>query len=164
MRPEHIRRAEPPTDTGLLNLPSPSCLERTVMHSVKGHGRSWRIRCVVALLCAAAVGACGEDMDEPSSALRAALLTSGPVSDAGWYAGAYDGLLLIEDSMDASVSHQQTATPAEYDEAFIAYASAGYDIIFAHGNEYQDAAIRAGEQFPDVRPWFNSMSFCAGHD
>lgn len=90
-------------------------------------------------------------MDEPSSALRAALLTSGPVSDAGWYAGAYDGLLLIEDSMDASVSHQQTATPAEYDEAFIAYASAGYDIIFAHGNEYQDAAIRAGEQFADVR-------------
>jgi basic membrane protein A and related proteins len=72
------------------------------------------------------------------------------VSDAGWYAGAYEGLLLIEDSLDARVSHQQTATPAEFDEAFLAYASAGFDLVFAHGNEYQDAAIRAGEQFPEL--------------
>jgi len=72
------------------------------------------------------------------------------VSDAGWYAGAYEGLLLLEDSLGAQISHQQTATPAEFDEAFIAYASGGYDLVFAHGNEYQDAAIRAGERFPDV--------------
>ena len=82
--------------------------------------------------------------------LRVALLTSGPVSDAGWYAGAYDGLQLIGDSLGAQVSHQQTATPAEFDEAFLAYGSADYDLIFAHGFEYQDAAVRAGEQFPDV--------------
>lgn len=93
--------------------------------------------------------ACAPTSDE-ADGLRVALLTSGPVSDAGWYAGAYDGIQLIEDSLGAHISHQQTATPAEFDEAFAAYATAGYDIIFAHGNEYQDAAIRAGEQFPDV--------------
>ncbi len=82
--------------------------------------------------------------------LRVALLTSGPVSDAGWYAGAYEGLLLIRDSLGAEISHQQTRTPAEFDEAFLSYASGGYDLILAHGFEYQDAAIRTGEQFPDV--------------
>lgn len=97
------------------------------------------------------VAACGGgestgDTDAP----RIALLTSGPVSDAGWYAGAYEGLQLIEDSLGAQISHQQTATPAEFDEAFLAYATAGYDLVFAHGNEYQDAAIRAGEQFPEL--------------
>lgn len=98
-----------------------------------------------------ALAACGgPDAPDDEDVFRVALLTSGPVSDAGWYAGAYEGLLAIEDSFGARVSHQQTATPAEFDEAFIAYASAGYDIIFAHGNEYQDAAIRAGEQFPDA--------------
>ena len=66
------------------------------------------------------------------------------MSDAGWYAGGYEGLLMIRDSLGASVSHQQTRTPAEFDEAFRAYAADGYDIVFAHGNEYQDAAIRAG--------------------
>jgi basic membrane lipoprotein Med (substrate-binding protein (PBP1-ABC) superfamily) len=72
------------------------------------------------------------------------------VSDAGWYAGAYEGLLLLRDSLGAEVSHQQTRTPAEFDEALVAYASSGYDLVFAHGFEYQDAAIRAGERFPET--------------
>jgi len=91
----------------------------------------------------------GDDVAD-DAAFRAALLTAGPVSDAGWYAGAYEGLLLLRDSLGAQVSHQQTRTPAEFDEAFLSYASSGYDLIFAHGFEYQDAAIRAGERFPNT--------------
>lgn len=93
------------------------------------------------------------DAGERSAAdegLRVALLTSGPVSDAGWYAGAYEGLMMVRDSLGASVSHQQTRTPAEFDEAFVSYATSGYDLVFAHGFEYQDAAIRAGAQFPEL--------------
>jgi len=100
-------------------------------------------------LCACA-GFGGDDTVDGDAAFRAALLTAGPVSDAGWYAGAYEGLLLLRDSLGAAVSHQQTRTPSEFDEAFLAYASAGYDLIFAHGFEYQDAAIRAGERFPNT--------------
>jgi len=107
--------------------------------------------------CALLLVSCGEAErrsssagDEGSSTLRAALLTAGPVSDAGWYAGAYAGLMMLRDSLGAEVSHQQTRTPAEFDEAFDSYASAGYDLVFAHGFEYQDAAARAGERFPQV--------------
>ncbi len=113
-------------------------------------------RLPTALVLAVAVAACGgagsdsERSDDGSSPLRVALLTAGPVSDAGWYAGAYEGLLLIRDSLGAEISHQQTRTPAEFDEAFLSYAASGYDLIFAHGFEYQDAAIRAGERFPGV--------------
>jgi basic membrane lipoprotein Med (substrate-binding protein (PBP1-ABC) superfamily) len=108
------------------------------------------------LVTLAGLPACGGSGDAAtaegaeSGAPRIALLTSGPVSDAGWYAGAYEGLLLLEDSLGAQISHQQTRTPAEFDEAFRSYASAGYDIVFAHGFEYQDAALRAGELFPDM--------------
>lgn len=104
------------------------------------------------LAAALLLGGCvGEPREQPDGdAFRVALLTAGPVSDAGWYAGAYEGLLLIEDSLGADVSHQQTRTPAEFDEAFLSYASAGYDLIFAHGFEYQDAAMRAGERFPET--------------
>ncbi len=105
----------------------------------------------VSALVLTTVAACdGSDASDTEPALRVALLTSGPVSDAGWYAGAYEGLMRIEAEFGAQVSHQQTETPAEFDEAFIAYATSGYDLIFAHGNEYQDAALRAGERFPDV--------------
>lgn len=117
--------------------------------------RSTLLAVVLSLACAgcgrggdASSGGAGAPAARP--ALRAALLTSGPVSDAGWYAGAYEGLLMLRDSLGAEVSHQQTSTPAEFDEAFVSFASAGYDLIFAHGFEYQDAALRAGERFPDV--------------
>jgi basic membrane protein A len=113
-------------------------------------------RSLVGALCLATLAtACGDVNSAARGApgdapFRAALLTSGPVSDAGWYAGAYEGLLMLRDSMGAEVSHQQTRTPAEFDEAFLSYGSAGYDLIFAHGFEYQDAALRTGARFPDV--------------
>ena len=102
------------------------------------------------LALAACGGPEGGALPGDEAPFRAALLTAGPVSDAGWYAGAYEGLLLLRDSLGAEVSHQQTRTPAEFDEAFLAYASSGYDLIFAHGFEYQDAAIRAGARFPET--------------
>ncbi len=109
----------------------------------------------IAAILLAATAACGGDSSEnagdSTDQFRVALLTAGPVSDAGWYAGAYEGLLQIEAELGASISHQQTRSPAEYDEAFLAYGAEGYDLIFAHGSEYQDAAIRAGQQYPDTR-------------
>jgi basic membrane protein A and related proteins len=110
-----------------------------------------RTAMLAGLLALAACGESGEGAPADDEApFRAALLTAGPVSDAGWYAGAYEGLLLLRDSLGADVSHQQTRTPAEFDEAFLSYAGSGYDLIFAHGFEYQDAAIRAGERFPET--------------
>lgn len=118
------------------------------MHRFIGKLRS---KILLGLVAAMAAAACGDGSESASeSELRVALLTSGPVSDAGWYAGAYEGLQLIGDSLDAQISHQQTATPAEFDEAFLAYGTSGYDLVFAHGFEYQDAAIRAGRQFPET--------------
>jgi basic membrane protein A len=113
-----------------------------------------RLPSLVLPLAAALVAGCGPSdraaSDAAAAPFQAALLTAGPVSDAGWYAGAYEGLLMIRDSLGAEVSHQQTRTPAEFDEAFLSYASSGYELIFAHGFEYQDAAIRAGERFPET--------------
>ena len=110
-----------------------------------------RLSASFSLFAALVASACATGDDAaPEGTFRAALLTSGPVSDAGWYAGAYEGLMLLQDSLGAQVSHQQTRTPAEFDEAFLSYASSGYDLIFAHGFEYQDAAMRAGAQFPNT--------------
>ena len=106
------------------------------------------LRClpIVPLMFSAGCGGDSTAVDGPA----VALLTSGPVSDAGWHAGAYEGLQMIGDSLGVHISHQQTRTPADFDEAFISYAESGYGLIFGHGFEYQDAASRAGEAYPDV--------------
>ncbi|MDL2718503.1 MAG: BMP family ABC transporter substrate-binding protein, partial [Acidobacteriota bacterium] len=55
---------------------------------------------------AAALVSCGraEPPAKPAG-FRVALLTPGPISDAGWNAGAYEGLKAIEKELGASVSH-----------------------------------------------------------
>lgn len=81
---------------------------------------------------------------------RVALLTPGPVSDAGWNAGAFEGLKAIEKELGAKVSHVQVKTPSEFEEQFRAYASEGYSLCFGHGFEFQDAAARVAKDYPET--------------
>ena len=82
------------------------------------------------------------------SAFRVALLTPGAISDQSWNSGAYQGLMRIRDSLGASVSHIQTRTPAEFEEQFRQYGDQGYDLVFGHGFEFQDAAKRVAPDYP----------------
>lgn len=79
---------------------------------------------------------------------KVALLTPGPISDQSWNGGAYQGLLRIRDSLGAQISHIQTATPSDFDENFRQYGAQGYQLVFGHGFEFQDAAKRVAPQFP----------------
>lgn len=79
---------------------------------------------------------------------RVALVTPGSIADAAWNSGAYQGLAWIRDSLGATVSHVESRTPAEQEEALRIYAAQGYDLVFAHGFEFQGAAERVSAQYP----------------
>jgi basic membrane protein A and related proteins len=103
------------------------------------------------LLSLVSLGGCSNKPAPPAAdTFRVALLTPGPVSDAGWNALAYEGLIKIRDTMHAEVSQIETKTPAEFEEAFRDYASRGFQLIFGHGFEFQDAAARVGADFPQT--------------
>jgi basic membrane lipoprotein Med (substrate-binding protein (PBP1-ABC) superfamily) len=106
----------------------------------------------VALFFAITLGACsgGSTKEKPASEPRykVALLTPGPISDKSWNGGAYAGLMAIRDSLGAEVSHIQTKTPAEFEENFRQYGAQGFDLVFGHGFEFQDAALRVAPDFP----------------
>jgi len=95
-------------------------------------------------------GGCSESPQTSPDTFRVALLTPGPVSDAGWNALAYEGLLKIRDSLQAEVSQVETKTPADFEEAFRDYASRGFRLVFGHGFEFQDAAAKVGADFPQT--------------
>lgn len=88
------------------------------------------------------------DSSKPTSSFRVALLTPGPISDRSWNFGAHQGLLRIRDSLGATISHIQTRTPAEFEENFRQYGMQRYDLVFGHGFEFQDAAVRVSPEFP----------------
>jgi basic membrane protein A and related proteins len=83
-----------------------------------------------------------------SSKVRVGLITPGSIADAAWNSGAYQGLVRIRDSLGLDVSHIEARTPAEQDEALRTYAVQGYDLVFAHGFEFQNAAERVSAEYP----------------
>jgi len=86
----------------------------------------------------------------PPDGFRVALLSPGPISDAGWNASAYEGLLAIRDQLGAEVSQVETRTPPEFAEAFRDYARRGSQLVIGHGFEFQDAAARVAPDHPDT--------------
>ena len=102
----------------------------------------------IALVALACTGGERADRSGDAEAFRVALLTPGPISDRSWNGGAYDGLMRIRDSLGAQVSHIQTRTPAEFEENFRQYGAQGYDLVFGHGFEFQEAALRVAPSYP----------------
>ena len=106
------------------------------------------------ILAATGLGGCGGSratsgcQSDTADSFCVALLTPGPISDQSWNGGAYAGLMRIRDSLGARVSHIQTKTPADFEENFREYGAQGYDLVFGHGFEFQDAAKRVAPQFP----------------
>ncbi len=85
---------------------------------------------------------------------KVALVTSGPTSDNGWNAGAFKALQAVKaelklSDLNASSVEDQTS-PSQQDESLNAFASQKYNIIFAHGHEYQEKALGMESQFPDT--------------
>jgi basic membrane lipoprotein Med (substrate-binding protein (PBP1-ABC) superfamily) len=80
--------------------------------------------------------------------MRVGLITPGSIADASWNFAAYQGLQRIHDSLGLATSHVEARTPAEQNEALRTYAAQGYDLVFANGFEFQDAAERISQEYP----------------
>jgi basic membrane lipoprotein Med (substrate-binding protein (PBP1-ABC) superfamily) len=85
---------------------------------------------------------------EASSGPRVGLITPGSVADAAWNSGAWRGLQMIRDSLGLAISHVEARTPSEQAEALRTYAAQGYDLVFAHGFEFQEPAERVSAEYP----------------
>lgn len=79
---------------------------------------------------------------------RVGLLTPGSIQDGGWNAIAWEGMQRVKGELGAETSHQETKTPAEFEEGFRSYGAKGFDLAFGHGFEFQEAAKKAGAEYP----------------
>jgi basic membrane protein A and related proteins len=95
----------------------------------------------------------------PSSGTHAAsgavrkvgLLVTGPVSDGGWNEIAWKGCQLIKQKLGAEINNQLVTQPEQFESSFQGYAVDGYDLVFGHGAEFSDAAMRVGPRFPQTK-------------
>lgn len=87
--------------------------------------------------------------EHQNAQLKVALLTPGPVSDAGWSAMAFEGLQAIQQELGARVDNQE-AKDAQIRDAMRSYAQKGYGLVIGHGFEYNEPAMDVAKDFPDT--------------
>jgi basic membrane lipoprotein Med (substrate-binding protein (PBP1-ABC) superfamily) len=83
-------------------------------------------------------------------AFKVALLSPGPISDAGWNALAYEGLLAIRDQLGAEIAQVEVKNPGQFEDGFRDFARRGFNLVFGHGFEFQDAAAAVAPDFPNT--------------
>jgi basic membrane lipoprotein Med (substrate-binding protein (PBP1-ABC) superfamily) len=106
----------------------------------------------VVLAAALALGGCGGGAEKRTedAPFRVAVLLTGPVSDDGWNAGAWEGALRIRDDLGAEVAKVESLDKSRFEENLREFGARGYDLVFGHAYEFQDAALRVGPDFPQT--------------
>jgi basic membrane protein A and related proteins len=88
---------------------------------------------------------------ERPEAFEVGLLTTGSINDAGWNALGYEGLRRIREELGAEVTHLETNSAAEHPESFRALGRKGFDLVFGHGYEFQNAVLDAAARYPKTQ-------------
>lgn len=81
------------------------------------------------------------------SEFKVALLTLGPVDDAGWNALAYNGLQAVKTQLGADVNNQ-VASGTQIKDGLRSYAQKGTNLIIGHGYEFNAPAFQIAKDFP----------------
>ncbi|MFZ5810304.1 MAG: BMP family lipoprotein [Chloroflexota bacterium] len=106
---------------------------------------------VIFLLMAALVlSACGGQAQ--SQKIRIALILPSTVDDLSWSQGMTEGVKAVqaelgEDKVEIAIS-ERLGNPTDAAAAIRQYASQGFDIIIAHGSQYQATLEEVAKEFP----------------
>lgn len=122
---------------------------------------------VVALLTLALVAGCGSkpatdpgkqgnssstgNSSSGNGDFKVALVCPGAVNDGGWNASALQGLNDIQSKLGAKVAYTEKVTPANYAQVIRTYARQGYNLIFGHGYEFDEAMKTVAPEFPNTK-------------
>lgn len=107
----------------------------------------------VVLGCTGGQTAAKDGTTEPTASksekFKVALITPGPVSDAGWNAMAYEGLQSMAKALGAEVVASEAQGPKIRD-AMRTYAQDGYKLVIGHGYEYNEPGAEIAKLFPNT--------------
>lgn len=87
---------------------------------------------------------------------KVAMVLPGPISDAGWNANAYKGLMEARDKYGIEVAYSENVHLSDFEETFRDYASKGYDLIIGNGYEFGEVNAKVAPEFPNT--WFVAIN------
>ena len=88
----------------------------------------------------------------PAAKIRIALVLPATVDDLAWGQSMVEGLKAVQKTMGADkievATSEKLSSPVDAGAAIRQYASQGYDIILAHGSQYQSVLMDIAKDYP----------------
>ena len=111
------------------------------------NARMWIALAVIALFIVAPI--------VPTAAapakLKVAVALPGIITDKAWNQSAYEGLKTVEKQLGAQIAYTERVAQPDQVEVLSDYARRGFDLIFAHGGEFDAAGKQVATQFPKTK-------------
>ena len=109
---------------------------------------------VVAILAFAMLIAAGSgpSYSAPAKKIRIAMLMASTIDDMAWSQSMYEGLKAVQKELGTDklefVTSERMGNPVDAGAAIRQYADQGFDIILAHGAQYQSVLMELAPDFP----------------
>ena len=83
--------------------------------------------------------------------LKVAIVLPGTITDESFNQTGYEGLKMIEKGLGAQIAYSERVAEPDQVENLRDYARRGYDLVIAHGGQFDDAAKKVADSFPKVK-------------
>ncbi|AFY58588.1 putative ABC-type transport system, periplasmic component/surface lipoprotein [Rivularia sp. PCC 7116] len=98
--------------------------------------------------------ACSNDQtststDDGEEAFKVAIALPGAITDKTWNQSGYEGVQLVREKFGAKTAFLEQIPQSEQTEALTDFARKKYDVIFAHGGQFDAAIQQVAPRFPD---------------
>ncbi|OLP19109.1 BMP family ABC transporter substrate-binding protein [Leptolyngbya sp. 'hensonii'] len=86
----------------------------------------------------------------PAGTFKAAIVLPGIISDKAWNQAGYEGLNVVKSNLGAEVAYVEKVDQADQAEALSDFARRGFNVVFAHGGQFDAATQQVAGQFPNT--------------
>jgi basic membrane protein A and related proteins len=111
------------------------------------NARMWVALALIALFAAVPVAPTGA----ATGKLKVAAALPGIITDKAWNQSAYEGLKMVEKELGAQIAYTERVAQADQVEVLSDYARRNFDLIFAHGGEFDAAGKQVAAMFPKTK-------------
>lgn len=82
------------------------------------------------------------------SGLKVAIVLPGIITDKAWNQAGYTGLTTIQSKLGAEIAYVEKVGQADQAEALSDFARRGFNLVYAHGGQFDAAIQQVAAQFP----------------
>jgi basic membrane protein A and related proteins len=85
-----------------------------------------------------------------SENFKVAIALPGVITDQAWNQSGYEGVQLAKQKLGAETAYVEQLAQADQAEALLDFARKGYNVVFAHGGQFDAAIEQVAPQFPNT--------------